>query len=99
MVYFTFFYTSIGIPLEFNFYLLTKCRQQISLMAEQQKYKIAVWNANGLQQHAQELKTFLYDQNIDIIMISETHEIQSISYKTPKRQSPWRNCHRRARQY
>jgi exonuclease III len=53
-------------------------------MAEQQKYKIAIWNANGLQQHAQELKTFLYDQNIDIIMISETHFTKKHYLRIPK---------------
>lgn len=37
------------------------------------KFKIAIWNANGLQQHAQEIKTFLNSENIDIMMISETH--------------------------
>ena len=42
-------------------------------MTEHLKYKIAIWNANGLQQHAKELKTFIYEQNIDIMMISETH--------------------------
>ena len=35
--------------------------------------KIAIWNANGLSQHKAEVKTFLYAQNIDIMLISETH--------------------------
>ena len=37
------------------------------------EYKIAVWNANGLAQRTLELKAFLVDQNIDVMMISETH--------------------------
>jgi hypothetical protein len=69
---------------EYNAQLTYHCRQQISLMAEQQKYKIAIWNANGLQQHAQEIKTFLYDQNIDIIMISETHFTKKHYLRIPK---------------
>ena len=42
------------------------------------EYKIAVWNANGLAQRTLELKAFLVDQNIDIMMISETHFIKKI---------------------
>lgn len=35
--------------------------------------KIGIWNANGLCNHALELKTFLREKEIDIMMISETH--------------------------
>jgi exonuclease III len=35
--------------------------------------KIAVWNANGLCQHAQEIKFFLQTFNLDILLVSETH--------------------------
>ena len=35
--------------------------------------KIAIWNANGLIQHIQEIKAFVSNQNIDIMLISETH--------------------------
>jgi exonuclease III len=34
--------------------------------------RIAQWNANGLQQH-KEVKLFLYQNKIDILLISETH--------------------------
>jgi endonuclease/exonuclease/phosphatase family metal-dependent hydrolase len=34
---------------------------------------LAVWNANGLSQHAAELQTFLNCRHIDIMLISETH--------------------------
>jgi exonuclease III len=34
---------------------------------------LAVWNANGLSQHAEELQTFLNCRHIDIMLISETH--------------------------
>ena len=36
-------------------------------------YRLALWNANGLLQHRLELSTFLYTNNIDIMLISETH--------------------------
>lgn len=35
--------------------------------------KIDVQNANGLTQRTKELKYFLYEQNIDVMLISETH--------------------------
>lgn len=35
--------------------------------------KIGLWNANGLTQHAQELKIFLDNKDIDIMLISESH--------------------------
>jgi exonuclease III len=35
--------------------------------------KLAVWNANGLIQHRDELKMFLYTHNIDVMFMSETH--------------------------
>jgi hypothetical protein len=35
--------------------------------------KLNVWNANGLIQHKDELKTFLYTHDIDVMLISETH--------------------------
>jgi hypothetical protein len=35
--------------------------------------KIALWNANGLSQHKLEVEHFLREQNIDIMLISETH--------------------------
>ena len=36
-------------------------------------YKIAVWNANGLSSHMLEVKQFMKDHDIDIMLISETH--------------------------
>jgi exonuclease III len=38
-----------------------------------QLINIAVWNANGLGQHAQEIRTFIHHNNLDIMLISETH--------------------------
>jgi hypothetical protein len=35
-----------------------------------------LWNANGLIQHAEELKTFISLHNIDVMLISETHFIE-----------------------
>lgn len=35
--------------------------------------KIGVWNANGLIARAQDLKLFILQNNIDVMLISETH--------------------------
>lgn len=35
--------------------------------------KICFWNANGIRQHKSELAHFLIDQQIDVMLISETH--------------------------
>jgi hypothetical protein len=35
--------------------------------------QLALWNANGLTQHTEELKTFISIHNIDVMLISETH--------------------------
>ena len=35
--------------------------------------RIALWNANGLAQHKSELELFLKQQQIDVMLISETH--------------------------
>lgn len=45
--------------------------------------KIGIWNANGLAQHAQEIKTFLLHNNIDIMLISETHFTQKSYFTIP----------------
>lgn len=36
-------------------------------------YKIALWNANGLCQHDEEIKVFIKEHKIDLLLISETH--------------------------
>jgi exonuclease III len=35
--------------------------------------RIALWNANGLSRHKEEVHLFLQEQYIDILLISETH--------------------------
>jgi exonuclease III len=35
--------------------------------------KLAVWNANGLCQHAQEIRQFIKSLDLDILLVSETH--------------------------
>lgn len=35
--------------------------------------KIALWNANGLTQHSQEVKSFIVSCDIDIMLITKTH--------------------------
>jgi len=36
-------------------------------------FKIAIWNANRLSKHSQEIKTSILRQNTDILFVSETH--------------------------
>lgn len=36
-------------------------------------FKIVLWNANGLSRHKLELENFLNAQNINILLVSETH--------------------------
>ena len=45
--------------------------------------KIAAWNLNGLQQRALEIKTFIYNNNIDIPLVSETHFTTKSYLKIP----------------
>lgn len=45
--------------------------------------KIAVWNANGLCKHAQEINIFLQNLNIDILLVSETHFTNRSYLKIP----------------
>lgn len=47
-------------------------------------YKIAIWNANGLSQHLPEVKTFITNQDIDIMLISETHSTNKTYIRIPK---------------
>jgi hypothetical protein len=34
---------------------------------------LCIWNANGLSHHVEEVKTFIINHNIDILLISKTH--------------------------
>ena len=45
--------------------------------------KIATWNSNGLQHRALEIKTFIYTNNIDILLVSETHFTTKSYMKIP----------------
>jgi hypothetical protein len=46
--------------------------------------KLAVWNANGLIQHRDELKIFLYTHHIDGMLISETHFTEKRYIRIPQ---------------
>ena len=35
--------------------------------------QLAVWNANGMCQHTQEINLFLRSHNLDVLLVSETH--------------------------
>jgi hypothetical protein len=43
----------------------------------------ALWNAKGLHQHAEELKTFFSLRNTDIMLISETHFTDKSYFRLP----------------
>ncbi len=47
------------------------------------KLRIVLWNANGLARHANEIKTYLRLQEIDIMLISETHFTKKSSLCIP----------------
>lgn len=40
---------------------------------ETHSLKLALWNANGLSHHLEELKIFLNNHSIDVMLVSETH--------------------------
>jgi exonuclease III len=46
--------------------------------------KLATWNANGLIQHRDELKMFLYTNDIDVMLISETHFTEKSYIRIPQ---------------
>jgi exonuclease III len=45
--------------------------------------RIALWNANGLLQHKDDVTLFLEEQHIDILLISETHFTAEGYFKIP----------------
>jgi hypothetical protein len=45
--------------------------------------QLALWNANGLAQHALDLQLFLSSRNIDIMLLSETHFTQNSYLRIP----------------
>jgi hypothetical protein len=53
--------------------MLTYSPLYLQKLNNEQPLPLALWNANGLTQHAKELRTFISDHNIDVMLISETH--------------------------
>ena len=45
--------------------------------------KIVLWNANGLAQHTEEVKNYIQNQQVDIMLISETHFTTRSYFKIP----------------
>ena len=45
--------------------------------------KIVIWNANGLSKHTEEFKQYIQIQQIDIMLISETHFTSRNYFKLP----------------
>ena len=50
--------------------------------------RIALWNANSLAQHKFELELFLKQQQIDVMLISETHFTDKNGYNVYHTQHP-----------
>jgi hypothetical protein len=48
-----------------------------------QSLTIFLWNSNGLQNHKNELVTFLHEKRIDIALIAETHFTSRTKYSIP----------------
>jgi len=46
-----------------------------------QSLKIIAWNANDLAQHMNEVKIFIFNNQTDIMLISETHFTKNIISK------------------
>ena len=46
--------------------------------------RIALWNVNGLSQHRQEIESFITNNNIDILLVSETHFTSKNYFNIPK---------------
>jgi len=44
-------------------------------------FKIATWKANRLAKHSQDIKTFIFNQEIDILLVSETYFINETYYR------------------
>jgi hypothetical protein len=42
-----------------------------------------LWNANGLVQHAEEVKIYIQSQKVDVMLISETHFTTKSYIKIP----------------
>jgi hypothetical protein len=49
--------------------------------------RLALWNASGLTQHAEELRTVISDHNRDIMLISETRFTDKNCFNYPSTQS------------
>jgi len=45
--------------------------------------KIVLWNDNGLAQYTEEVKNYIQDQQVDIMLISETHFTTRSYFKIP----------------
>lgn len=49
-----------------------------------QTLRIGLWNANGLANHRQEVEFFLNNQNLDVLLISETHFTDKNYFSIPR---------------
>lgn len=64
--------------------LLSLLTTLVSKMAEiAPQLKIVLWNANGLASHVEEVKTYIRNQQADILLISKTHFTTKSYIKIP----------------
>jgi hypothetical protein len=49
--------------------------------------RLPLWNANGLTQHAEEIKTSISLHNIDVMLISETNFTEKVTSNHSTKQS------------
>lgn len=52
-------------------------------MDRQNELKIILWNSNGLSQHILELRSFLQQNSVDVLLVSETHFTQKSFVNIP----------------
>lgn len=45
--------------------------------------QISMWNANGVSRHKNELAQFLFEKNIDVMLLSETHLTDKHNFHIP----------------
>lgn len=53
--------------------------------------RIALWNANGLLQHKDEVQIFLEHNSIDILLVSETHFTDKSYFNIPQYKTYYTN--------
>jgi hypothetical protein len=63
----------------YNIKQLNNFRHQNNII--NRTFKIAIWNIHKLAKNWQEIKTFIFSQNIDILLLSETYFINKSYFR------------------